>query len=90
MTPGDPTAACIDRMDKSTAAKWARLVCDAIMAGRVSLAFGDEAVAMLEADGFFELASGVRLAVHTRAALQRSRGFASRSWVPRLMQEVLP
>lgn len=81
MTPAtEPTAAPIrTTMDKATATAWCRLVSEAIIGGKISVRFGDEAVSLLQADGFWDLASAVRSACYTREGLMRSRGFRGRS-----------
>lgn len=63
------------RMDATSAAAWARLTSDALVAGLVGTAFAEESIGRLEADGFFGLADSLRTALAERCSLLRSRGF---------------
>lgn len=60
----------------------AAAVAEAVIAGRISLRRGDEAIAELEAMGALDAADTVRCAVAARRELLRRRGFSALGSTP--------
>lgn len=76
-TEGAPTAAAI-HLSRTAATALARIVTEDLTAGRMGVARAERAVLLLDGSGYFEVASGVRLAVATRRAVLAGRGFTAR------------